>query len=134
MGALKFVHDTVSGWLAVWTRSRRSGAWCRRVGRVCVRYRTWPAVAASGLAMARLSLSPPWRSCCCCRQPLPCRDGAAADATTSPSRPHCCSASHCRYRKQYNCRVPEGLPSAFHRALGKHPSYRMYLMKHSANI
>ena len=38
------------------------------------------------------------------------------------------------YRKQQNCRVPEGLPSAFHRALGQHPIYRVFLMQHSVNI
>ena len=59
LSALKFMRVTVLGRLAAWPQSPRSRAWHRRVGRACVSTccRMRPAMAASGLAMARLPLA-----------------------------------------------------------------------------
>ena len=61
LSALKFVRITVSGWLAAWPRSPRSGARRCRVGRACActHCHARLAVAASGLARSRLPLVPP---------------------------------------------------------------------------
>jgi len=52
----------VLGWLAAWVRSPCSSARRCRVCRTCAHCYAWPAVAASGLAMAWLPLASPCRA------------------------------------------------------------------------